>query len=421
VILTYGDRISGYVVSLTRDAVQIETPAAGLLRIERRYVEQLSTEEPRVVVLVSGERIIGQIVAEPGESEKMVTIRSSLLGDHPVPLDAIDAVHVLERSADESVDGPAADHQAVAEGVLSSVQGRGTRSATAQVQPADSAGTQAPTPIGQQPEDTTDIRLIFLRQSTVLLRPGQVEVETAIHYEHSQSVSPILNARFRQFQLPSAARIGLFNRAEGFVSVPPAYVRRDIGFADRVASSDEAGVGDVTAGFNYELARETAGGPDVIASGGLGIPTGSKPDEEGLSLGTGHWTASIGVQLVKINDPVALFGGVRLEHQFAARYFLGDAVHDVDPGETIGYNFGFGFAVNETISLNAQILGSYQTEMKADNQRVFASSREPVSLRSALTYQYSGGTYIEPSVMVGLDEDSADFALGISLTRRFGQ
>jgi hypothetical protein len=177
----------------------------------------------------------------------------------------------------------------------------------------------------------------------------------------------------------------------------------------------------VTAGLNYELAHETASRPDIIATAGFGIPTGSKPDEQGLSLGTGHWTATAGIQFIKIIDPVGLFGGLSYAHQFNARYFLDDAVHNVDPGETAGYNFGFGFAVNENISLSAQVTGSYQPDTKADGRKISASSREPVSLRSALTYRHSKRTYIEPSIIIGLNKDTPDFALGLSLTRRFSK
>jgi hypothetical protein len=398
VILTNGDRVSGRIILATRLVVQIESIGAGVIEIQRRYVQQLRTDEPRVVDLASGERIVGQIVAGP---DKTITIRSAALGDRPVPLDTIDTIQPAES--------------------LSRVRGRGAGSAAAAVQQQAPADAQTPKPIGQEPEDREDIRLIFLRQSTVLLRPGQVEVETGMNYEHTQSLSSIFNARFRHFQLPLAARVGLFDRGEAFVTMPAAYARRDLGFADSVVSSNEGGFGDLVAGLNYELRRESAGGPDIIASVSVSMPTGSTPDEEGLSLGTAHWTAITGVQFIRMADPVALFGGVRYEHQFPARYFIGDADHDIDPGGTGGYNFGFGFAVNEYVSLSAQVTGSYQGDVRADGERVFATSREPVTLRTALTYQYSRGTYIEPSVTIGLNDDTPDFALGVSLTHRFGR
>ncbi len=433
VILTYGDRISGRIASVSKDIVRIESPASGVIEIQRKYVEQLSTEEPRIVDLLSGERVVGQLIAAEGKS---VIIRSSILGDRRVLLDAIAAIRAPAQSDDQGAGTTPGEHWLIAgrdaghsrpqmeEGEssasLAQMQGKGTESSARMKQAANATEVQQPKSIGQKPEDLEDIRKIFLRQFTVLLRPRQVEVEAAFNYQHTQVVSAILNARYRQFQLPLSFRAGLFNRAEGFVTVPATYVRRDMGFADSAISHKEFGIGDVTAGLNYELAHETASRPDIIASFGLGIPTGSKPDEEGLSLGTGHWMITAGFQLIKIVDPVALFGGISYAHQFKARYFLNDAIYSVDPGETAGYSFGFGFAVNENISLSAQVTGSYQSDTKADGRKIFASSREPVSLRSALTYRYSKGTYIEPSVTIGLDEDTPDFALGLSMTHRFG-
>jgi hypothetical protein len=433
VVLTYGDHISGRIISVSKDAIRIETPASGIIDIERKYVEQLSTEEPRIVDLLSGERIIGRLIAAGG---KRVIIRSSILGDLQVSLDTIDSVRIPVQTDDRTAGTMAGQRRnsASAEPVslppteengnavlLAQIQGMGTGSSGPEQKAANAAQAQQPKSIGQKPEDVGDIRKIFLRQFTVLLRPRQVETEAAFNYQHTQAVSAIVNARYRQFQLPLAFRVGLFNRAEGYVTIPVTYARRELGFADSVVSHKKAGIGDATAGLNYELAQETATRPDIIASVALGTPTGSKPNEQGLSLGTGHWTATVGFQFIKIVDPIALFGGLNYAHQFKARYFLEDAVHNVDPGEIAGYNFGFGFAVNENVSLSAQVIGSYQSDTKADGRKIFASSSEPASLRSALTYRYSKGTYIEPSVTIGLDEDTPDFALGLSLTHRFGK
>ena len=64
--LTYGDRITGHIVAVTRTVVQLESPGVGLIEVQRRYVEQLSTDDTRVVSLHSGERLSGQIVGGPG-------------------------------------------------------------------------------------------------------------------------------------------------------------------------------------------------------------------------------------------------------------------------------------------------------------------------------------------------------------------
>ena len=97
VTLTYGDRISGRIISVNQDALRIQTPAFGIIQIERKYVEQISTDEPRVVDLVSGERVIGQLTAGEG---KTVIIRSSILGERRIPLDTINVVQAAAESED---------------------------------------------------------------------------------------------------------------------------------------------------------------------------------------------------------------------------------------------------------------------------------------------------------------------------------
>ncbi len=406
VTLTNGDRISGKLIAVTRETVQIESPSAGVIRIDRKSIEQFSTDNPVIVDLVSGERISGKILAGEGRTVRII---SALLGERSIPMDSIDAVRTAQSKQSQDIQ-------------LAQIQGKGAAVPVAGGnQSGKPAETQKARQIGQKPEDEADIRKIFLRQSTVLLRPGQIEVEAAPFYARDQTVSPFLNAKLRQFRMPLAARIGLFSRAEGYLNAPVAYIHRELSFADSGITHREFGIGDISAGLNYEITQEKASRPDIIASISLEAPTGSKPDEDGLSIGSGNWATSFGLQFIKTVDPVALFGGIRYSHAFKARYYLNDDFHEVQPGEMAGYNFGFGFAVNENVSLSAQVTGSYQSGTQADGVRLFGSSSEPVYLRSALTYRCSRSTYIEPSLIMGLDDDTPDFAIGISLTYRLGK
>lgn len=407
ILIDNGDRISGKILAFSREAVQIQNAAAGVIQIHRNHINALSLDDEAVVELDSGERMMGRISAGDGRT---VLVQSSLLGARRIDIDHIDNIQI----------GPTYREREPA--ALSNVVGRGSPSSRASGNQATSPGNaQQQRPIGQKPPEETDIRKIFLRQAAVLLRPGQIEVEAAPSYLRDQSVSPFLNAKLRQFRTPVSARIGLFPRGEGYITVPVAYIHRELAFAESAVVHRESGLGDAAAGLNLEIAGETARRPDIIASVSVSAPSGSKPDEEGLSLGSGHWEAAFGVQLIKTVDPVALFGGISYTHLFDARYYLNDGVHSVDPGVAAGYNFGFGFAVNENISLSAQVAGSYQAAVRADGAKVFGSSREPLSLRTALTYRYSRKTYVEPSLTIGLDDDTPDFILGISLTHRFGK
>jgi hypothetical protein len=436
VILTNGDRISGRLVSYSRETLHISTSYSGIIEIDLGHLLQLDTDNTMVVELLSGERIIGRIGS--GEAKKII-IHSSVLGDRELSLSMIASIEVSvphKNVNEKALQGDIQNAVEVAGTTLSQfnneknnlsiqlqdLRGKGADSLKAQDETTkNSTGASNQTiSIGAKPEDEEDIRRIFLRQSSVLLKSGEKEVELDFNYLGNQLSSSIYNAKFRQFQLPIALRIGIFDRGEGFVSFPVIRAKQEISFADNSITQKTSGIGDALIGINYEIFRETTDWPDVVTSLSIRAPTGRVPGEQGLSTGSGHWTGSFGAQFIKTADPVVLFWGIRYAHEFPSRHFLNDGVYDVRPGETIDYNFGFGFAVNDKVSLSTQTSGSYQWETKADGKKISGSSAEPVSLRSALTYRVSKKTYIEPSLTIGLTNETPDFVIGIATTHRFG-
>ncbi|MBI4766037.1 MAG: transporter [Deltaproteobacteria bacterium] len=434
VFLTNGDRISGNLINLSPTGVQISTPHLGSFPIERQYIQTLATDNQVVVELVSGERIIGRI--RPGEGATIV-IQSDILGTRALALGALKAIHPLSpdeppgikassnslpdipKAAMDKSDSPIETNLQSAQ--LQDFRGKGSESPSAPDKPSAKSPeeTGQPKPIGQKPEDEEDIRKIFLRQTSVLLRPRQAEIEGGITYLGSQSVSTVANARIRQLQLPLTLRLGLLDRIEGFVALPIAYAQQELSFADSSTQKDKSVIGDVTAGLNFDIYQESARWPEIITTFRLRAPTGGSPQAEGLSLGSGHWAGTVGLQFIKTADPVVLFWGFQYSHEFAARHFYNDGDHDVQPGEGFGYNFGFGFAVNENVSLSAQVSGTYQSETQSDGKKISGSSSEPVSLRSALTYRLSKRGFIEPSLAIGLNDDTPNFIISLSATRRF--
>jgi hypothetical protein len=436
VVLTNGDRISGRLVSLSGETLHISTSYSGIIKIDLGHLLKLETDNPMVVELLSGERITGRIGS--GEAKKII-IHSSFLGDRELSLSMIASIEesTPHKNVNEKpLQGDMQDDAEVAGTTpskfnneknnlsiqLQDLRGKGAGSLKAQDETTEklTGASNQPISIGEKPEDEEDIRRIFLRQSSVLLKSGEKEVELDLNYLGNQLSSSIYNAKFRQFQIPVALRIGIFNRGEGFVSIPVMRAKQEISFADNSIAQKTSGIGDALAGINYEIFRETADWPDIVASLSVKAPTGRVPGEQGLSSGSGHWTGSFGAQFIKTADPVVLFWGIRYAHEFPSRHFLNDGVYNVRPGETIDYNFGFGFAVNDKVSLSTQTSGSYQWETKVDGQKISGSSAEPVSFRSALTYRVSKKTYIEPSLTIGLTNETPDFVIGIAATHRFG-
>lgn len=399
--LVNGDRLSGRVVSLSQASIRIATPHSGTVAIDRRHIRHLRADAPMAVDLVSGERLVGRVESADANS---IVVHSPMLGDRQLPLDAVAAMEAWQGSE-----------------ALLSVRGKGTGAATAPVPPQpppDPGPSQAS--IGRKPDDVEDIRTIFLRQSSVLLEPGEKEIEIGADYLGKQASLTVLNAKFRQFQIPVSFRFGLLERLEGSLSMPFTHAEQEFSFAGESTREQETGLGDGSLGLNYDLLDETAVRPGMVVLGSLRAPTGGTPDDSGISTGSGHWAASLGVQFIKTVDPIVLFWGVRYAHEFAATHFFNDRIYDVQPGEAVEYNFGFGFAVNDKIALSAQVTGGYQWETEADDQEVPGSAREPVSLRTALTYGINSRMFLEPSVTIGLNDDTPDFSIGLAASRRFG-
>jgi hypothetical protein len=407
-ILTNGDRISGSLISFNQKAVRISTSYSGILEIHREHIQQLTTENPMIVELVSGERVIGRIGSD---GEQTIIVHSSRLGDRILSLSTIASMKVYLPEQDSL------------SAQLQDIRGMGPKDSSASEKTSEEApetGSQ-PKPIGSKPEDEEDIRKIFLRQTTVLLRPGVKEVDVELDYLSTRVSATIFDTRFRQFLLPLSFRFGLADGLEGSVSIAPTYLKREISFAGESVTQDETGIGDTLIGVNYEIFRETARWPDVTAVLRVQAPTGDVPNAEGLSTGSGNWAGAFGFQFTKTTDPIVLFWGLLYTHAWSASYFFNDAVYDVQPGDSIDYNFGFGFAVNQDVSLSAEVLGGYQWDTELDGQKLSGSSREPVSLRGALTYRISRNSYLEPSLRMGLNNEAPDFVIGVAATRRFGK
>jgi hypothetical protein len=435
-IMTNGDRISGEFIGYSESRAHILTPHSGLIQIDGKQIQEVLIDRTVAIELISGERIIGRIAS--GKEGKLV-IDSVILGKRILDFAIISNVQALLSQENDQEKPSATDHHASPEilagngmesfqmhrlaGQQLNVRGKGTESSTEESPPrvTQSDETVKPKKIGQKPPDEEDIRKIFLRQSSVLLQPRQMEFEIGISYKHNQSTSPFYIEKFRQFDVPLTFRVGINDRIAGYVSMAASLIRKEHYSSFESIKHKKSGIGDTTAGLNFEIFRETAHWPEIISTLSFQAPTGGSPQEEdgGISIGTGHWAGTIGVQFIKTTDPVVLFWGLHYTHDFAAHHYFYDSIHKVQPGETFGYNFGFGFAVNEDISLSVQVLGSYQCETEIDGMKISGSSVEPVALRSALSYRFSKSTYIEPFMEAGLNNDQTDFIIGVSATHKF--
>lgn len=276
-------------------------------------------------------------------------------------------------------------------------------------------------PIGEKPQDTS---AVFLRQSTILLKPGDWQFDVGLNYGQSQTeVASLLSNNFpvlqrveeRRVTAPLTVRYGLCDRFETFCLLPVGMAALERSDPEFENYTQRFGIGDLALGVKYLLCQSQDESPDVILNLTGIVPTGGSPFAsagDSAAIGQGFWSLIGGVNVIQAYDPFVLFASLSYQHQFA-REFRGI---DVAPGEAIRYDFGFGLAVTDRFTLSIDVIGGYQFDTSFDGQRLPNSSTEPISLRLALTRRITPTMFWEPFASFGVTDDAGGFTCGMFLT-----
>ncbi len=288
--------------------------------------------------------------------------------------------------------------------------------------------------LGEAPEDYSHQ---FLRQESVLLRPGDWQLDIGINYtvfDHnytnlavggsggSSSVVPV-DSRFtsRLLLMPLDFRYGFLDRLQLFANVPFGWSNTENAFFGFDEFSNKGGIGDVTGGLSYLVCKGRGHSyqPDVIATLACTAPTADVSPLQGILeppntlLGQGFWFGSWNVLFVHTIDPVIIFYGFGSRHALMREYHG----YDVRYGDQYMYRGGMGFAVNERVTLSASVTGSYITDPRLDGQRIAGLAMEPVSMRFGATIARPACLrYWDPFVEIGLTDDAPNSRVGMTFT-----
>lgn len=273
--------------------------------------------------------------------------------------------------------------------------------------------------------------LDFLIGSTVLLSPGQYEVDFGLGYKASHSSYSLQQTGYfersafsaRQYQLSAALRGGITERVEAYVSVPYTYSHvEDVSTNAYVRDTSEWRLGDISFGLQYLLRDETAAAPALSFTFDATAPTGKKRYrdylqnwKDPLDNGSGHWTIAPGIAFVRTTDPAILFGGMNYRYAFA-RTIDG---YDIQPGWSLELYTGLGFALNEKLSIGSRLGYAHNARMKADGNTIYGSDSDPVDLSFSASYSLDDNWVISPTLSYSLNDDAGPAALAINVKRRF--
>ncbi len=302
---------------------------------------------------------------------------------------------------------------------MPTVTAKGTDTAT---QSTDSSATESSKPIGSRP-DLNTAQDVFLREQEVILKPNQITLEVDVFYTKiEQAGVGIINIEGGNFVSTSntdqdivtsiyTIRVGLPFDAQAVASIPLLYQESNStdtvagGTVSQNVQSDLTEFGDLILELNQTAIREKSGIPSILLRIETRIPTR-------LS----SYAAGGGIALVKQFDPAALFSSVNYRYVFS-RHFVD--VTRLQPNHIIDVQAGFALSMNDTLALNASVIGVFTSAKKFNNPiQTQLQSSETISLRLGLTAYISEALYVEPSVEFSLTEPSS-VTVGVSFPYTF--
>lgn len=281
----------------------------------------------------------------------------------------------------------------------------------------------SPTPTvpseGDRQKEAEEIRRLqgfYLRNQSVFIRKGEAIVEFNNFYSTDQNlrlvqVSPttatIIQTTNRFFDTTLFGRYGLARGLELDLIAPVfVHAEQEFNVGGGTTTTTSSGVGDIAAALRYEIFYETGLRPSVI------LDVQGKSRTAGTTIrGSGNYNVGGGITLVKSIDPVVFFG--RLGYTETLAY------GGRNNGNIVTYSLGMGFALNDRVAFNMQLVGTLVGQTQLQGQAIDGSSLEIMNLLFSSTILATSKLFLEPIVGIGLTDDAFDATIGLRIPYRF--
>jgi hypothetical protein len=273
-------------------------------------------------------------------------------------------------------------------------------------------------------EEDDSFHNVFLRESAILLKPGDVRLRLAAEYTYVNiPVFGIVATYERNLSLSTSLDIGVFNSAEIFCTYPITWKVYQ-GDAEKM---HELISDNVTAGFKYMLFPEHAETPEIITKFYVRTPTGKQENEIKKSTSVyGELTA------FKSIDPVVISA------KLGATLYCTDSSESVQYSNTetkqmepdiavnkyklfITYGFDFGFAINKKITISTGLSGYYSEYSRYNKKQNSTNdmSQETTFFNTSLYYRLKKNQTISPSLSFSLFNEKTLITTGIAYSFEF--
>lgn len=249
-------------------------------------------------------------------------------------------------------------------------------------------------------------------------------------------------------------RYGITDRINLEANIP--YVYRDSKFISGGAGgastsiteikARSSGIGDASVAAYYQLVKESARWPDLVASLRVRAPTGrdpfgikliaADPDNNNLNVpqnlptGTGLWNVTLSVSALRTYDPIILFGNVGYSYNIPKKFDdISPVLDQVQPatvklGSPLQFSGGLAIALNDRAAVSFSVASAIAptTHIKAPGSgytRVPGSSTNTTTLNLGASYLLPSGWTLNAQLATGLTPDSPNFVMAFRASHAF--
>ena len=286
-------------------------------------------------------------------------------------------------------------------------------------------------PEEEKNKSTEDI-LSAVGNQYVLLKKGVIGLQYSLNYAYYSSdvvSSSTIESRSNHNLTNSIIlQYGLLNNFTMYANVPFDYKYNAVGTS---SSQESTNFGDISLGIQIQPFK--AGGylPTTILSLSVSIPTGTSPyaidTTNSQATGAGVYSISGGVSLSKVLDPLVAFGNLTYTYNLPesglnATWPSGGFVNEVDLGSSIGWAFGFGYALSYQASLNMSAQFTYIFNSKYhlnDGTADETGSTLSAMFNIGTGWRLSATRSINVSVGIGMTVNDPDVSLTFTVPFEF--
>lgn len=212
-------------------------------------------------------------------------------------------------------------------------------------------------------------------------------------------------------------------------------------------TKSSSGIGDVSVAGYYQLVKESARWPDLVASVRVRAPTGRDPfglkliapDEnnnnlnvpEDLPTGSGLWSATFSVSALRTYDPVILFGNIGYTYNLPGDFDdISPVLGQTNPakvklGNPYQLSGGLAIALNDraavSFSVSTSMAGATHVKSRGsdDYERIPGSSTSTATLNIGASYLLPSGWSLNGQIANGLTPDAPNFVMSFRASRGF--